>query len=62
MLRWVLQKGLIVIAKTNSRMKENRDITDFSLTADEMQQLDALTSPGDVQKINDQEHKFKESL
>jgi diketogulonate reductase-like aldo/keto reductase len=62
MLRWVLQKGLIVIAKTNSRMKENRDIIDFSLTADEMQQLDALTTPENVQKGDDHERKFKESL
>lgn len=44
MLRWGLQKGLIVVAKTSSRMKENRDITDFSLTNEEILQLDALTT------------------
>ena len=44
MLRWGLQKGLIVVAKTSSRMKENRDITDFSLTNEEMLLLDALTT------------------
>jgi len=49
MLRWGLQKGLIVVAKTSSRMKENRDIADFSLEDDEIQQLDALTAPEDVQ-------------
>jgi methylglyoxal/glyoxal reductase len=62
MLRWGLQKGLIVIAKTNSRMKENRDIANFSLTVDEMQQLDALTTPEDAQKGDDYEHTFKTSL
>lgn len=46
MLRWSLQRGLIVVAKTAtaSRMHENRDILNFSLTNDEMMQLDTLTT------------------
>lgn len=46
MLRWSLQRGLIVVAKTAtaSRMHENRDMFDFSLTDDEMMQLDTLTT------------------
>ena len=46
MLRWGLQRRLIVVAKTAtaSRMNENRDILDFSLTDDEMMQLDTLTT------------------
>lgn len=46
MLRWSLQRGLIVVAKTAtaSRMNENRDILNFSLTDDEMMQLDTLTT------------------
>lgn len=55
MLRWGLQKRLIVVAKTSSRMKENRDITDFSLTEDEMQQLDALTTPEYIREREDHE-------
>lgn len=52
MLRWGLQRGLIVVAKTStsSRMKENRDVLGFSLTEDEMMQLDALTTPECVQE------------
>jgi diketogulonate reductase-like aldo/keto reductase len=46
MLRWGLQRGLIVVAKTAtaSRMNENRDVLNFSLTDDEMMQLDTLTT------------------
>jgi diketogulonate reductase-like aldo/keto reductase len=46
LLRWSFQKRLIVVAKTarTERMKENRDILQFSLTEKEMKQLDSLTS------------------
>ena len=49
-LRWGLQKGLIVVAKTSNfdRMVENRDILHFSLGQDEMAQLDSITSEKDV--------------
>ena len=57
-LRWGLQKGMIVVAKTSSRMKENRDIFNFSLTDDEMQQLDALTRKEDIREREEQKLKF----
>ena len=49
-LRWGLQKGLIVVAKTSNfdRMVENRDILHFSLGQDEMAQLDSITTEKDV--------------
>lgn len=44
MLRWHLQQGRQVIPKsvTPSRIAENFDVTDFTLTADELAAIDAL--------------------
>ena len=41
MLRWCLERGLIVLPKsvTPSRIQENIDIFDFKLTAEDMQEL-----------------------
>lgn len=46
MIRWGVQKGLCVLCMTTkaTRMQENRDVYDFTLTDDEIQQLDALTT------------------
>ncbi|AKU27197.1 glyoxal reductase [Geobacillus stearothermophilus] len=43
-LRWDLQHGVVTIPKsvTPARIKENADLFDFSLTAEEMKQIDAL--------------------
>ncbi|KDE48947.1 glyoxal reductase [Geobacillus sp. CAMR12739] len=43
-LRWDLQRGVVTIPKsvTPARIKENADIFDFSLTDEEMKQIDAL--------------------
>ncbi len=43
-LRWHIQRGLIVFPKSSSpeRLRENADIFDFELTADDMQAIDAL--------------------
>ncbi|MFC0297639.1 aldo/keto reductase [Geobacillus jurassicus] len=43
-LRWDLQHGVVTIPKsvTPARIKENADIFDFSLTDEEMKQIDAL--------------------
>ena len=43
-LRWDLQNGVVTIPKTvtASRMKENADIFDFTLTDEEMAQISAL--------------------
>mmetsp|Transcript_3019 Transcript_3019/g.4452 ORF Transcript_3019/g.4452 Transcript_3019/m.4452 type:complete len:281 (-) Transcript_3019:1596-2438(-) len=52
MLRWGLQKGYIVVAKTStpSRMVENRNLTSFSLTNNEIQELDQLTTAKAVEE------------
>ncbi len=44
MLRWNLQRGVVVIPKSvhRERMEENLDVFDFTLTGDEMQQIAAL--------------------
>ncbi len=43
-LRWMIQRGIIVIPKTwkESRLRENISIYDFSLTGEEMQAISAL--------------------
>ena len=45
-LRWLLQRGIAVIPKTThlNRLKENLDVFDFQLTADEMQVIKSLDS------------------
>jgi diketogulonate reductase-like aldo/keto reductase len=52
MLRWGLQKRLIVAAKTSNalRMQENRDVLLFSLSDNEMGLLDSLTTQEDISK------------
>ena len=44
MLRWNLQRGVVVIPKSvhRERMEQNLDVFDFELTADEMAQIAAL--------------------
>lgn len=46
MIKWGIQKSLILAAKTSQlqRMKENRSLGSFELTADEISILDSLTS------------------
>jgi diketogulonate reductase-like aldo/keto reductase len=50
MVRWSFQKRLIVVVKTSQshRMKENRDVLNFSLTEEELNALDSLTSEKDI--------------
>jgi diketogulonate reductase-like aldo/keto reductase len=45
MLRWTLQKGTVVIPKSSNkaRITENADIFSFSISADDMRRLDALS-------------------
>ena len=44
MLRWNVQRGVVVIPKSTHRERivENLDIWDFSLSGEEMRQIDAL--------------------
>mmetsp|Transcript_22072 Transcript_22072/g.46564 ORF Transcript_22072/g.46564 Transcript_22072/m.46564 type:complete len:292 (+) Transcript_22072:171-1046(+) len=52
MLRWGLNKGLVVLCKTATpkRMVENRDLFGFSLNEGEMAVLDGFTTEEDVMK------------
>lgn len=53
-LRYVLQQGVAVIPKTvtTSRLKENMDIFDFSLTADEMADIEKVGTGERVAPFN----------
>ena len=54
-LRWGVQRGINIIPKSNKkeRVKQNIDLFDFNLTADEMDQISSLNTgkrfndPGD---------------
>jgi diketogulonate reductase-like aldo/keto reductase len=50
MIRWGFQKDLAMAVKTNnlSRMRENREISHFSITEEDMESLDSLTTPEDI--------------
>jgi diketogulonate reductase-like aldo/keto reductase len=43
-LRWLIQRGVIIIPKSThiERMRENLDIFDFELSADDMAQIATL--------------------
>ncbi len=45
-LRWLIQKGLIVIPKASSEahLKENIEVFDFDLTREEMQQIEKIST------------------
>ncbi|KAL7530270.1 hypothetical protein ACHAWF_003314 [Thalassiosira exigua] len=64
MLRWGVQKGLAVVCKTASpaRMAENRALFDFSLSQEEMNALDGLTTAEDVAKREQLERERKLQL
>jgi diketogulonate reductase-like aldo/keto reductase len=63
LLRWSFQKDLVVLTKTSNakRMKENRDILQFSLSPEEMAQLDTLTSDEDIRQRQVLEEQRKQS-
>ena len=46
-LRWLVQKGAIVIPRTSKveRLSENMAIFDFKLSAEDMKAIDALSKP-----------------
>ncbi len=52
LLRWALQRNIYPLTKTNNeeRMKENRDVFDFSLTDDDM---DAINGLNENRRYND---------
>ena len=61
MLRWGIQKGFIVVCKTSNaeRMIENRALFHFTLSVDEMEVLDGLTSAEDVKAREELEKERK---
>lgn len=63
-VRWGLQKGFVVVAKTQSRarMEENRDVLDFVLGSDDVATLDAITTEQDVVEREALEKVRKSSL
>lgn len=63
MIKWELQKSLVLATKTShlKRMKENRSLGSFELTADDMAILDSLTSRDDIRKRNELEQTRKSS-
>ena len=64
MLRWGLQKGLVLAAKTSNadRIHENRAITSFALDKGDMTLLDSLTSEEDIRAREKHEARTKTSL
>lgn len=64
MLRWCLQKKLIVVCKTlhQDRMKENRSIFHFHLTDEDIHLLDSLTTDNDRYQKDQHEFTSKQSL
>lgn len=63
MLRWALQKKLVILAKTSNfnRMIENRDILTFSLKSEDIALLDAITHMDDIMLRTELELKRKVS-
>ena len=63
MLQWGLQKNLILATKTShlERMKENKSLGTFELTAEDMALLDSLTSEDEIRQRNDLEETRKGS-
>lgn len=64
MIRWGMQKGLIVAAKSSraSRMAENRNLANFELTEKDMSLLDYLTTTEDLRVRQEHELKRKTEL
>ncbi|WP_125570667.1 aldo/keto reductase [Lacticaseibacillus songhuajiangensis] len=62
-LRWLLQRGIIVIPKTVhvDRMKQNMDVFDFELTDDEMKQIATLNESNGYQ-FSEDAHGFQQQL
>ena len=55
LLRWCLQRGVIVIAKSihKSRLEENAQVFDFELTDDDMRELDGLDRTGGTERARE---------
>lgn len=64
LLRWSIQKGLVVVTKTanRDRMRDNRDLWGFSLSSEEMNMLDSMTTQEAVYERDAVELERKRSM
>lgn len=64
MLRWGMQHGLAIVAKTScpDRMRENRSVLTFTLDDDDMALLDGMTTEEDITMRSELEERRKTSL
>lgn len=64
LLRWSFQHSLIVLTKTSrlERMKENREVLNFTLTEEDMVELDGLTSDDAIKAREELEVERKSSV
>jgi diketogulonate reductase-like aldo/keto reductase len=55
LLRWCLQRGVVVLAKSThrSRIEENARVFDFELSGEDMRELDALDRTGGTDQARD---------
>ncbi|CAB9513906.1 keto reductase family 1 member C1 homolog [Seminavis robusta] len=64
MIRWSMQKGFVVVSRSQklAHMIENRQVTHFELTHDEMQSLDDLTDEADLKRKSARDFMRKTSM
>ena len=59
-LRWHIQKGIIVFPKTQTHIKENFEIFDFQLTKEEMDEIAKIHKNKPLYDISDREQQYKQ--
>ena len=64
MIRWSLQKNLVVLSMSSSLLhqRQNRDVTHFCLSPEEMDKLDSLTSEEAISARTELEVERKKSM
>ena len=64
MIRWAMQKGFIVVSRSQkfAHMKENRRVCHFELTEEEIRSLDDLTDETELKKQSAKEFMRKTSM
>ena len=58
-LRWHIQKGIIIFPKTINHIKENFDIFDFELTKEEMDEIAKINKNKVYFDMNNREENYK---